>query len=90
MTKKFSKFYLNTYRPMTKLEKEDLDRSRNMYRAFTVAGALVFGFVSFRFRRGKIGAEDTAGATRENHLPLYILNDVCMGFIGFYCGQLFS
>ena len=90
ITRRFSKFYLNSYRPMTKLEQSDLDKSRNMYRAYTLAGALIFGFVSFRYRRAKIGAADTAGATKENHLPMYILNDMCMGFLGFCCGQFFS
>ncbi len=54
--KKFAKFYLNTFKPITKLEENDIAMSRNMYKAFTIGGAILMGYVSFKVRRIKIGA----------------------------------
>ena len=90
IAKRFCKFYFNDFRPITKLEATDLDRAKYMYRAFTTAGAILCGFVSFRYRHAKFGALETAGVTRENNLPLYILNDIMAGFFGFCCGQFIS
>ena len=90
IARRFYKFYLNEYIPMTKLEADDLKRSRYTYHTFTVAGALLFGFVSFRVRRAKMGSLETAGVSKDNNLPLYILNDAMAGFFGFCCGQFLS
>ena len=38
--KKFTRFYFNDFKPITKLEKYDQDRSRGHYWAFTSAGAI--------------------------------------------------
>ena len=86
ISKKFCKHYLNEFRPITKLEDNDLQRARYHYRGFTAAGAILFGFVSFRFRRAKMGSLETAGVSRENNLPLYIMNDFMAGFIGYCLG----
>jgi len=51
MAKKFSKFYFNQFKPITKLEQADLTMSRNHYRGFTFISALTLGFMSFRMRR---------------------------------------
>ena len=88
IAKRFTKFYFNEYRPMTNLESQDLERSRYHNRAFTMAGAILFGFISFRFRRAKLGAIETSSP--ENHLPLYMLNDMMAGFLGFCMGQFLS
>ena len=49
--KRFTKFYFNSFTPMTKLEKPDLDRSRYMYRAFLSGGAITLGLMSFKVRK---------------------------------------
>ena len=90
MSKRFAKYYFNEFRPITQLESRDLDNSKNMYRAFTATGALLCGFISFRVRRAQAGAAGAQGISKENNLPLYMLNDLMFGFIGFVCGQFFS
>ena len=90
ISKRFVKHYFNEYRPMTKLEQADLDRSRYHNRAFTMAGAVLFGFISFRVRRAKMGSMEAGGVSPENHLPLYMLNDLMSGFLGFCVGQFLS
>ena len=84
--KRFTKFYFNEFRPITKLESSDLNASRWVYRSYTAVGAIIFGFVSFRYRRAKLGALETSGVSRENHLPLYMLNDLMAGFLGLCIG----
>ena len=88
--KKFTKWYFNTYKPMTELESSDLRRSRQYYHVMTAGGAILFGFISFRARRAKAGSMETAGISRENNLPLYILNDAMAGFLGFCGGQFLA
>ena len=75
---------------MTNLEKDDWDKSRLLYKSYTSVGALVLGFLSFRMRRANFGAMEQAGVTRENHLPLYMLNDLIAAAIGFCLGQFLS
>ena len=75
---------------MTKLEQDDLEKSRALYKAFTSTGMILFGFLSFRIRRANFGALEQSGVTKENHLPLYILNDLMAGAIGFCLGQFMS
>jgi hypothetical protein len=90
ITKKFSKFYLNTFEPVTKLEQTDVERSRYMYRAFTIGGACAFGYVSFKIRRGHIGAQGVEHAARENELAMNMLNDALSGLLGFFIGHFIS
>ena len=90
MCKRFVKYYFNDYRPLTHLEASDLNNSRTTYRAYTACGAIVFGFVSFRMRRAGFGAAGTQGVSKENNLPLYILNDMTFGFIGYMLGAFFA
>jgi hypothetical protein len=37
--------------PMTRLEKKDVDKARNLYRSYTFGLSVFFGFLSFRIRR---------------------------------------
>ena len=86
IAKRFTKFYFNEFKPITQLESDDLKKSRYHYRCFTSAGAFLFGFVSFRIRRARLGSLETAGVTRESTLPSYILNDIMAGFLGMCLG----
>ena len=54
MSKKFSRFYINDFKPITKLESNDVSKARNTYRGFTLIMALTCGFMSFKYRRMKI------------------------------------
>ena len=53
MSKRFCRYYFKQFRPLTKLEKTDLDRARMTYKAFTFVSALTMGFMSYRYRRMK-------------------------------------
>lgn len=90
IAKRFSKFYINEFRPITKLESADLEKARYIYRSYTGVGAIICGFISFRFRRAKLGAMGTAGVSRENNLPIHIVNDICAAFLGLCVGQFTS
>ena len=90
MSKRFAKFYMTEFQPITKLEANDLNKTRLHHRAYTVAGAAIFGFMSLRLRRASTGSLETAGISRESSLPLNILSDLMMGFCGFIAGQLLS
>ena len=61
-----------------------------MYRAFTVAGSVCFGYISFRYRRMKIGNLGDNYAARENELALNIMNDLMLVILGYVSGHLFS
>jgi hypothetical protein len=47
------------------LEEADVQRSRNFYRAFTVGGAVMLGYMSFKVRRIRIGALEVEGTPRD-------------------------
>jgi len=65
ISKKFTKYYFNQFQPITKLEEADVQRSRYFYRAFTVGGAVVLGYMSFKMRRIRIGALEVEGTPRD-------------------------
>ena len=88
--KQFTKWYFNKFRPITELEQSDLNRSRQYYHMMTAGLTILFGFLSFRFRRAQSGSMETAGVSRENNLPLYILNDAMAAFLGFCGGQILA
>lgn len=89
--KKFSKFYLNTFQPITKLEENDIKMSRNFYKSFTIGGALMMGYISFKLRRIRIGAAGNQEYTaRQNELAHNIINDAMMGVAGFFIGHFIS
>ena len=66
ITKRFNNFYLNQYMPMTRLEKKDVDKSRNLYRSYTFGLSVFFGFLSFRIRRLGISMNGVQGATYDS------------------------
>ena len=86
ISRRFCKFYFNAYQPLTELEQRDWEKSRYLYKACTSVGALALGFLSFRLRRASLGSLEQAGVTRDNHLPLYMLNDLAAAAIGFCLG----
>ena len=89
--KKFSKFYFNSFTPITKLEQTDIERGRFFYRAFTVGGAIFMGFISLRIRRSKIGyLGESAHSARENEAMINILNDAMMAIVGYFAGHCFA
>jgi hypothetical protein len=90
ITKKFAKFYFNTFQPITKLEETDIKRSRYVYRAFSMGGAISFGYISFKLRRIRIGSLESNLAPIDTELALHILNDLMFGLIGYVCGHLLS
>lgn len=82
---------MNGFRPITKLEKQDLDKSRNLYRGFTFFGALTCGFMSYRFRRLKISTLQPHEAPREsNFIVNVILNDALSALLGYTLGNLIA
>ena len=92
MSKRFCKFYFKSFRPITKLEKSDLDRARLTYNAYTFTAALTMGFMSFRYRRMKMSmiephqaAKGTSAFTWE-----HVMNDAIMVFLGYTFGNLLA
>ena len=86
--KKFTRFYFNDFKPITKLEKYDQDRSRGHYWAFTSAGAIMFGFLSFRFRMSRYGAMEAHNAPRDLNMFSNVINDGMLAVIGWFLGHL--
>ena len=52
-----------------------------------MGASVAFGWISFRGRRSKIGAEGLEYAVRETEMSMNILNDAMMGLIGYFCGH---
>ena len=88
--KKFCRFYLNDFRPITKVEKTDRDRSRYFYRGFLIGGAVTMGFISLKLRRMKISSLGVEGTPRDQEMVINMLNDAIMAFIGAVVGQVIS
>ena len=96
MSKKFSWFYLNRFRPITLHEHRDVERSRNMYRYGTVFGALTAGFMSLRYRKMKISGVEYYNMAKEPDRLGFILTDafwIMMGYVGthlFCCDYIYK
>jgi hypothetical protein len=90
IAKKFSKYYLNNFKPITKLEETDVTRSRYVYRAFTMGGALGFGFLSFKLRRIRFGAMEAEMAPRDLNFTVSVLNDFTYGLVGYFLGHFMA
>lgn len=91
IAKKFSKFYLNDFKPITNYEKSDVEHSRSFYRAFTVGGAIAVGYMSFKMRRIRIGAVGENAHIGKDADPMHnILNDGLMALFGYFVGHLLS
>ncbi len=90
ISKKFANFYFNKFTPVTKLEETDVKRSRYFYRAFSMGGAIAFGYISFKMRRIRIGSLESNLAPMDSELAINILNDLMFGVMGYFCGHLMS
>ena len=90
IAKRFNKFYMNQYIPMTKLEQKDLDKSRNLYRGYTMGFSLFFGYMSFRYRRSTIAHRDVQGTTKYSYVLISILNDCVSAFSGYLFGHFLA
>ena len=55
-----------------------------------MAGSVCFGYISFKYRRMKVGSLGENWAARENELAMNILNDFMFAIFGYVCGHLFS
>ena len=88
MSKKFGKFYLNRFRPITIQEDHDVQRASNMYRAFTLLGALGMGFISFRMRKFKVAKMEHHEAGRDPNMLGHILNDIILASLGYVGAHL--
>ena len=86
--KRFSRFYFNDFKPITKLEKKDIDRSKAHYWSFTSLGALLMGFASFSFRRSRYAAMEAHNAPRDLNMFGNMMNDGMMAVIGWLLGHL--
>jgi len=83
MSKKFSKFYLNKFRPITIQEDQDVQRARTMYRSFTLFGALGMGLASFKYRKMRVSMIENHEAARDPNLLGHVVNDIMLGFMGY-------
>eukprot|EP00347_Sterkiella_histriomuscorum_P018143 403346627 len=90
IAKRFSKFYINQFQPLTKLEHNDKQKSRQGYQMFTFFGALSFGFFSYRFRRASYSMIEAHEASRDMGLMMGYLNDLFAAVVGFMLGHLYS
>ena len=90
IAKKFSKFYLNDFTPLTRLEEADIQRSQNLYRASIIMGAISFGFISYKLRSIRYASMEAHEAPRDFNAPMNILNSALMGVLGFFGGHLFG
>ena len=55
ITRKFTRWYFRSYKPITKIEDDDLFRCKHYYSSFTTVGMLLGGFLSFMARVVRIG-----------------------------------
>ena len=90
LSKKFSKYYLNRFRPLTIKENFDVESSRNMYRSFTLLGALGMGLASLKFRKMRISQMANHEAPRDPNMLGNVLNDIFMGVFGYLGAHLIT
>ena len=92
MAKRFTKFYFKNFRPITKLEKQDLERAKRTYNLFTFFGAMTLGFMSYRYRRMRVSMLEAHEASQNvsAFLPQHVLNDAISAFLGFTLGNVLA
>ena len=90
ISKKFSKFYLNRFRPITEHEFHDCERARTMYRSFILFGSLSLGLMSFKFRKMRVAGMEHTEAKRDPNLLGNVLNDIMMIGIGYMASHLIA
>jgi hypothetical protein len=88
ITKRFSKFYITDFLPLTRLEEADVQRSRNFYNTAVIVGAVSAGFMSFRMRSVRLAMLKPEEAPRDMNFALNVLNDSMAGIIGFFLGHV--
>ena len=89
ISKKFSKFYLNRFRPITIQEDHDVQRARNMYRSFTMLGAIGMGLLSFKYRKMKVASIENYEAKVDPNLLSHVLNDMSLAALGYFVSHIF-
>ena len=90
MSKKFCKFYLNRFRPLTVQENEDQERAKNMYRSFMLLGTLGMGLASLKFRKFKLSQIANHEAKRDPNMGGNIINDMSFALLGYIGTHLLS
>ena len=90
MSKKFCKFYLNRFRPITIQENEDQERAKNMYRSFMLLGTLGMGLASLKFRRFKLSQIANHEAKRDPNMGGNVINDISFAVLGYLGTHLLS
>ena len=73
IAKKFSKFYINDFTPLTKLEEEDVKKSLRSYRVYTFFGAMALGWISFNAKKIRFGVMEAHEAPRDHNMRLTVL-----------------
>ena len=90
ISKKFSKFYLNRFRPITIQEDHDVQRARTMYRSFTILGAVGMGFLSLKWRKLKISQLEHHEAKMDPESLTNMLNDATLALLGYFTSHLIA
>ena len=90
IAKRFTKYYFKEFKPITKFEAHDLDRSRMHYNCFTVVGAIGLGSLSYIWRLARMGAVSHELSPREINMVGNVIRDSCWIFVGFVTGQWYS
>jgi hypothetical protein len=89
ISKKFAKFYVNRFRPITKYEDKDVQRSREAYRGFVLVGAIGCGFFSYMRRKGFYASTEYYNMPRDLNLLGALVNDLFCAAIGYVGAHLF-
>ena len=90
MAKKFSKFYLNRFRPITKLEDNDVRRASITYKGFTLIFGVTLGYLSYRMRKRAFGVMENYEAPRDPQLLSALVQDLGAAFAGYILGHLYA
>lgn len=90
ISKKFTKFYLRNFTPITLLEKKDQLSAKRNYISFTTFAALCFGFFSYRYRRLKVSAMEMHEVNRDPSFIMHMVNDGMAALLGYIVGHLMA
>ena len=90
ITRRFCKFYLNKFRPLTKLEERDQRQARDMYRSYIFVGAVGFGFMSLKYRKMRFSMMEAHEAPRDYQMLNKVLTDSGMAFTGYMMAHYLS
>ena len=90
MSKKFCKFYINRFRPLSQFEEKEQSRARSFYRGSVVVCAMTFGFFSYRTRKAKFSQMQPHEAPRDMHMLTSLINDLFAATVGYMFGHMLS